>query len=207
MQINDKFSKPVGHFKIETFKKNKLIDSFEEHNLIMNKAREHFMKVLSGMYAENKAINCLKLGTRGVQEVENDGKIEQFDAIPKDADSGFNDSRTDLFCGTPVSTQGIEWAGISFTPSGDVDTSRASNTTDGGNNDSTVDIYIVTTGESPTLTYVFNISADAFNGATGYAKYNEAGLYADDVLIAMRTFRSKSKDSETSMRITWSISF
>lgn len=207
MQLISKLQKPVGHFKIETFKKNKLIDSFEEHNLIMNAARAHFMKVLSGMYAENKAINCIKLGTRGVQEAVTDGKVEQFDGIPKDADSGFNDSLTDLFCKTTPQTQGINWAGITFTPSGDVDTPRASNIADGGNNDSTVDIYIVTSGDAPSLTYVFNISADAFNGATGYTKYNEAGLYADDVLIAMRTFRSKSKDSETSMRITWTISF
>ena len=207
MQFNDRLQKPVGHFKVEVFKKSKLIDSFEEHNLIMNQAREHFMRVLSGMYAENKAINCIKLGTRGVQEVEKDGKIEQFDAIPKDADSGFNDSLTDLFCKTTPQTQGINWAGITFTPSGNVDVPRAQNIADGGNNDSTVDIYLVTDSDSPTLTYVFNISADAFNGATGYTKYNEAGLYADDVLIAMRTFRSKSKDSETSMRITWSISF
>ena len=206
MELKDKAKPMRGHFKIETFKNNKLIDSWEEHNLITEQSRLHFMKILSGMYYENKYINAFKLGTRGVYEETKDGVLTQYDNIPKDDASGFNDTRTDLFCNTKAETQNIDWAGITFTPSGDINTSAASNVTDGANNDSTVDIYITTDGD-PTLTYIFNISNSAFNGATEYTKYNEAGLYAEDTLIAMRTFKSKAKDSETSMRITWAISF
>lgn len=206
MKLSDNHKHPVGHFKVETFKHNKLIDTFEEHNLIMKQSREHFMKILSGMYAENKFINSLKLGTRGVYETTTDGKVTQIDSTPKDSEAGFNENLTDLFCKTTPETQGINWNGINFTPSGTTDQSKANGVTDGANNDSSVDIYIITDGD-PVLTYVFNIANDAFNGIAGYMKYSEAGLYADETLIAMRTFPAKAKDSETSMRITWSISF
>ena len=206
MTLIDKIQKPVGHFKVEAFKDGILIDLFEEHNLIMKQSREHFMRMLSGMYADNKYINCIKLGTRGVYEYTENGKVMQNDAVPKDSEAGFNENLTDLFCKTDPATQGVNWEAITFSPSGSIDQTRANNIMDGSNNDSTVDIYIATDTE-PTLTYVFNISSEAFNGPTGYIKFNEAGLYADDTLIAMRTFPSKGKDSETAFRITWTISF
>lgn len=206
MKLQDYHNKPKGYFKIETFDKNGVRKSFEQSNLIMKASREHFMKMLSGMFDTNKFINCIKLGTRGVYETEEDGKITQYDATPKDAESGFNEDLKDLFCGTSESTKGITWSGITFSPSGTTDQSLANNIQDGASNLSTVNIYIITDGE-PTLTYVFDIPGEAFNGPTGYIKYNEAGLFADDTLIAMRTFKSHAKDSETSMRITWSISF
>lgn len=232
MNLTEIISKPKGHFKIELFNGKKLIDSFEENNLVMRHSRAFFMRILSGMFEDRKFINNLRMGTRGLYEetiaiadpvtglpkrdsenniITETRPIEP--ATPRDDKDGFNDQRTDLFCGTwqfyadnvgDDPNQGITYNILRFTPSGDVNTSRAiTNKNDTG----TVDI-LVKEGENPTLTYIFNIPTDAFNKPGGLPiKYSEAGLFADDTLIAMRTFYPKAKDETTSMRITWTITF
>lgn len=197
--IKDKI--PVrGHFKIESFDKNgKLIDSHEEHNLIMNGARNHFMKLISGSYDTNKVINRFVLGTKGI--------VDDNDSLPKTAEDGFVATLTDLFCGTKSPQRKILFEELTFSPTGSAENQNANNVTDFSNNTSTVNIIVNEYADEPQITYIFNITNDAFNGANDYMKYNEAGLFADDTLIAMRTFKTKTKDSTISLRITWSLIF
>lgn len=197
--IKDKI--PVrGHFKIESFDKNgKLIDFHEDHNLIMNGARTHFMKLLSGSYDTNKVINRFVLGTKGI--------VGDNDSLPKTAEDGFVATLTDLFCGTKSPQRKILFEELTFNPTGSIENQNANNVTDFSNNTSTVNIIVNEYADEPQITYIFNITDDAFNGSNDYMKYNEAGLFADDTLIAMRTFKTKTKDSTISLRITWSLIF
>ncbi len=189
-----------GHFKIETLDKfGNILDIHEEHNLIMNGARNHFMKLISGSYDTNKVINRFVLGTKGI--------VGDNDSLPKTAEDGFVATRTDLFCGTQSPNRKILFEELTFNPTGSTENQNANNVTDFSNNTSTVNIVVNEYADEPQITYTFNITSDAFNGANDYMKYNEAGLFADDTLIAMRTFKTKTKDSTIVLRITWSLIF
>lgn len=200
-----------GYFKVEMFdKEGKCIEEFEQHNIVVNQARLHFMKLISGQYNTTKQINKLILGNEGIQNED--------DSLPKDETTGVSASLTDLFCGAQndISRGGTnhktKYDYITFTPavasiSGSVGSSNATNVKDNGSNRSTVTLTVNVSAAAPQVTYTFNIDTSAFNGKTDYMKYNEAGLFADDTLIALRTFKSKSKDSSTTMRITWTLTF
>lgn len=211
--IKDNFKDTIpakGYFKVETFDKTgKLVDKFEQHNIVVNAARVHFMNLISGQYSSAKKINRLFLGTEGIQN--ND------DSLPKDEKTGVDASLTDLFCGASAdlaagaTNHKIKYDYVEFTPTiitltGSTGNANATGVKDNTNNASTVNLAIDNSTTSPQVTYTFNIDAGAFNGP-GYIKYNEAGLFADDTLIAMRTFKSKSKDDTTTMRITWTLVF
>ena len=189
-----------GHFKLETFDKDgNLLDTVEQHNLVVLGARLHFMKLIAGAYDSNKIINRFVLGTDG---------IVGEDSIPKSEEDGLKATLTDLFCKTTDSSKrSITYEEINFTPSTNEDITDASNIQDGSNNTSTVKVIVDETSTEPSITYVFSIPTDAFNGKNDYMKFNEAGLFAGDTLIAIRTFKTKAKDSSVSMRVTWSLIF
>ena len=216
MTLNEKLRMPKGYFKIEMIKNGEVIDKFEEHNLVMRNARLQFMKILSGSFTSMKYINKFALGTQGVYEetqtlASGKTQILQHDELPKDKGDGFNDTRTDLFCGTTNSAnEGVTYGYLKFTPSGTTETSAVQSIDHhtGNGNDCAVNIYVNENVDEPTLTYVFDIGSSSLNGTgSNYIKYNEAGLFIDDELIAMRTFASKAKDAQTAMKITWSITF
>ena len=197
MKDNLKFR---GQFKLECFDKSgNLIDSFEDHNLVVLGARMHFMKLIGGAYDTNKIINRFVLGT--------DGVVGE-DSIPKSEEDGLKPTLEDLFCKTTDSkNRGITFEEINFTPSSNDSISQATNIQDGSNNNSTVSVIVDETSLEPSITYIFNINSDAFNGKNDYMKFNEAGLFAGDTLIAIRTFKTKAKDSSVSMKVTWSLIF
>lgn len=190
-----------GYFKIEVLDAfGNVLDTYEQHNLVMIGARLHFMKLISGGYDTNKVINRLVLGTKGT--------LNDDDVTPKTEDEGFTSSRTDMFCeATNSANKKNTWDEITFDPAGSATSGTAQDVQDGSNNSSSVKIVISEASEEPSITYIFNIATDAFNGNTNYMKYSEAGLWADDTLIAMRTFKSKAKDETETLRITWSLIF
>lgn len=189
-----------GHFKLETFDKNgDIIDTFEDHNLVVLGARMHFMKLIGGAYDSNKIINRFVMGTQGEVEL----------GVPKSEEDGLKPTLTDLFCGTTDSNnRGKTFEEITFNPSTDSSISSATNISDGSNDKSTVNVIIDETSTEPSITYVFNITSDAFNGSGNkHMMFNEAGMFAGDTLIAIRTFKSKAKDDSVSMKVTWSLVF
>lgn len=201
LALVDKTEKPLrGYFCIETINnKGEVIDKFEKHNLITNVARAEFAKLIAGINTAG-AINRFVMGTKG--------HVGSDVLTPKDQDTGFTASVTDIFAGQENSDLGTTWNQILFTPSGNMVNTEAQNVSDGANNNSTVDISI--TGieqDTPTVTYTINVAQDAFNSLNDGVIYTEAGLYVDTYLIAMRTFKGKIKESSVSFRITWSLLF
>lgn len=190
----------AGYFKIECFDKDgKLADTFEKHNLITNVARAEFAKLIAGV-STTQAINRFVMGTKG--------HVGDDVLTPKDQDTGFTPEVDNIFAGTDAADLNRTWNQITFQPSGNMVNTAALNINDGANNNSTVDI-VVTGIESnnPTVTYTINVAQDAFNGLTDGLIYTECGLYTDDNLMAMRTFKGKVKESSVSFRITWNIIF
>lgn len=190
----------AGYFKIEAFdSKGNLVDSYEKHNLITNTARAEFAKLIAGI-STTQAINRFTMGTKG--------HVDDDVLTPKDQDTGFTPAVTDLFSGTATENLNKTWNQITFKPSGNMVNTAALNVNDGGNNNSTVDIAVTgIESNNPTVTYTINIAQDAFNGPNDGLIYTECGLYTDDKLIAMRTFKGKVKESSVSLRITWNIIF
>ena len=189
-----------GHFKIEVLDKNgKVIDTTENHNIIMNKARCSFSQLLAGIAGQN-VINRFVLGTAG--------HVDDNVLIPKAEVHGLNANRVNLFCGTEASTKGNTWNELTFTPSASITNTKAVDVIDGASNSSTVDIIVsgCEQGE-PSVTYIFNISQDAFNGTKDGVVYTEAGLFIDSNIFAMKTFKGKIKEKSVSLRITWQIIF
>ncbi len=197
-KIHDNFLK--GYFCIECIDKNgKVTDKFEKHNLITNIARREFAKLVAGITSTG-SINRFVMGTQG--------HVGDDVLTPKDQDTGFNASLTNIFSGTNDDDLNKTWNQITFTPSGNLINTEAQNIVDGANNNSTVDIKVVglETNE-PMTTYTINIAQDAFNGISNGIIYTECGLYIDENLIAMRTFKGKVKDDSVALRITWNLIF
>lgn len=200
MDFNDKSQFLKGYFKIECLDKDgNVIDKEEKHNLITNLARIEFAKLLMGVNS-GMAINRFVMGTKG--------HVLEDVLTPKDVDTGFTAAVTNIFSGQESVDCGTTWNQIEFSPSGNLVNTEAHIITDGGNNNSTVDISLHGVEEnSPYIQYIFNIAQDAFNGVQNGMIYTECGLYINDKLIAMRTFKGKIKESSVSLRITWNLIF
>jgi len=184
----DKFKKTKGYFKIELMRNGVVLDSEEEHNLIMDDARKTFPKYLSGI-AGVKPIDKLVLGTQG--------NIAGDVLAPKQAIDGFTSDRTMLFS-EESGNIGIDYTVLSFTPNG---VNGSVITCDDGV--STVSANIVDTN----VTYEIDIHNTAMNGKSGSMVYTEAAFYTGDQIFSMRTFRGKIKDNSVSIKITWKIMF
>lgn len=197
--MKDKFN-VRGYIKIESLDKNgKVIDTYEHHNLIVNGARNTFAKLLAGITTQ-PTINCFRMGTKG--------HVDTDILTPKDSTTGFDVTRQDLFSGSDAGDKNVTFNELKFTPSGNLQQTAAINVTDGADNLSTVNIQV--TGlelNEPTVTYTFNVAMSAFNGLNNGMVYTECGLFADDLLMAMRCFPGRVKDSTVSLRITWNIIF
>lgn len=189
-----------GYFCIESIDKNgAVIDKFEKHNLITNLARVEFAKLIAGVNTAG-AINRFVMGTKG--------HVGDDVLTPKDAETGFTPDVMNIFAGQDINDKGTTWNEISFTPSGNLVDTACTDVQDGANNNSTVDISITGIEDNtPSVNYTINVAQDAFNGNNDGIIYTECGLYCNDKLIAMRTFKGKVKESTVSFRITWSIIF
>ena len=189
-----------GYFKIEVLdKEGNVISCDERHNLITTKARCSFSQLLAGIAGQN-VVNRFVMGT--------EGHVDDNVLIPKTEIHGFNANRVNLFCGTDASTKGNTWNEVTFIPSASLTNTKAVDVEDGASNNSTVDIIVsgCEQGE-PSVTYVFNIAQDAFNGTKDGVVYTEAALFIDSNIFAMKTFKGKIKEKSVSFRITWQIIF
>lgn len=198
MNFNENSHKLRGHFSIESLDKDgNVIDSWSSKNIITNTARIEFAKIIAGV-EQAGAINRFVMGTKG--------HVGDDVLTPKGEDEGFTASVTDIFSGQEAAELNKTWSQLSFTPSGSMTSTTALDVLDGANNNSTVDISILGVVENmPVVQYTFNIAQDAFNCENNGVIYTECGLYKDEKLIAMRTFKGKVKEDTVSFRIIWSI--
>lgn len=178
-----------GHFKIEMLDKNRnVIDTWEEHNLVMNGSRSILAQAIAR--GTSLPINKLMLGTAG--------HINGNLMLPKTSDQGFVPTLTSLFS----QTENKFTYTINFVPN-KTSNGLASVTETDLNAGSTAEIVL----GNNTITYQFELATNAGNGSTGTVGYTEAGLFVGNVLFAMRTFAVRSKDTSSIMRITWTLIF
>jgi len=203
--MTDNSMKPTeGFFKIEQFENGKLIDVFEDHNLIMRDSKRTVAYLTSGAYPDGISdmfINTFALGTGGTV----DGDL----LTPK----SFDYERPNMFSeaeGKP--TYPITWNPKTADSGGNVTvTSEGSAQIPSITNNSAVSINIE---NDSTIVYVINISNANANGAgDGAIAWTEASLYNAEAYgnygrnFAMRTFSAKIKENTTNFRITWKIVF
>jgi hypothetical protein len=186
--MNERFNKVNGYFKIECIDKNgNVVDTFEQKNLIMDKARETFANMLAGI-SGTPVIDRFVLGT--------EGHITGDLLSPKTEVNGFTSDRSMLFS-EATGSEGINFESLYFTVTG---TSTDEVVCD--DNLSTVKTSVAGTD----VIYEINVHNDSAN-ATGTAAFTECAFYCGSEIFSMRTFKGKIKDDSVSLRITWKILF
>lgn len=189
--MEDKYTNYVsGHIIVEALDaNNNILDRYEEHNLIMDKARTSISRLACGITGSlSKPINKFVLGTEGHKSGDY--------LTPKTSTEGFISSRTMLFSEDSVS---YEYP-IAFTNPGTATGSCVIvSEPDSG---STVSLL----HENNNVQYTIEIPATAANN-TGIAVYTEAALYAGYNIFSMKCFPAKIKDNTVALRIIWKILF
>lgn len=185
--MKDNYKKPLaGHLIVECLDKNgKIVDRFENHNLIMDTARVA-MSSLACALSTAEPINKFVLGT--------EGHIPGDFLTPKSEAEGFISSRTQLFS--------EESAGFTY---------PIDFTNPGTASGSCVVVSEPDSGTTISMSYVGNdveytiiIPELAANG-TGISVFTEAALYAGDNIFSMKCFPAKIKEDSVSLKVIWKI--
>jgi len=191
--MTEKFNGVHGYFKIEAIKDGKVIDTFEQKNLIMDEARKTFAKYLANINA-TPVIDRFVLGTEGHIGAED---ADGGDLLaPKTEANGFTADRDMLFSES-TGANGTNYEDIRFTVTG-----VSGDTVTADDEKSTVKTTVTGTD----VTYEIMIHNDACNG-TGTIIFTECAFYTGTEIFSMRTFKGKIKDDTVSLRITWRIMF
>ena len=189
--MEDKYTNYVsGHIIVECLDaQSNVLDRYEEHNLIMDKARTAISELACGLTGTaGKPINKFVLGTEGHKSGDY--------LTPKTSTEGFISSRTMLFSEDSAS---YEYP-IVFTNPG---TATGSCTiVSEPNSGSTIDLVHANNN----VEYTIEIPATAAN-STGIVVYTEAALYAGTNIFSMKCFPAKIKDNTVALRIIWKILF
>ena len=186
--MKEVFNTVKGYFKIEAIDRDgNVVDSFEQKNLIMDKARETFAKLLAGI-SGTPVIDRFVIGTQG--------NVSGDLLSPKTEINGFTSDREMIFA-EATGQEGTEFSSLYFSASG---TNADTVICDDGL--STVKITVAGTD----VVYEINVYNDSCNG-TGTAVYTECAFYCGSEIFSMRTFKGKIKDDTVSLRITWKIMF
>lgn len=195
-----------GEFYIDVVKDDEIIDSFEDKNLVVDGSRAVIASLLSGI---NKPvpINKISLGDMG--------HIEAFDkftpkVVGQEYQVGatnvtFDETRQKLFC----QDYEIPTLDCTFNTVGNEDIQQivplniAYGASDYETNTSKVDV----TCTCNSVVYQFEIEQGVGHGAgeSSVKAYTEAGLFADNIMFATKTFPAKVKDNATKFIITWKI--
>jgi len=177
-----------GHIIVECLDANQsIIDRYEEHNLIMDKARTA-MSALACYTSTKAPINKFVLGTKG--------HVNTDYLTPKTSVEGFISSRTQLF-----SEELSEYTyPVVFTNPGT--TSGSCTIVSEPNSGTTINMSYV----GNNVEYTIQIPEIAANN-TGVAIFTEAALYAGSNIFSMKCFPAKIKDNTVSLRIIWKILF
>jgi len=194
--MTDTFKGVRGYFKIESIKDGKVIDSFEQHNLIMDEARKIFAKLLANINGQ-PVVDKFVMGNCGhVGADANDPSAGDI-LVPKSEIDGFTSDRTMLFA-EESGTNGTNYNSIEFTVdgvSGDTVTANDGITT------------VKTTVNENEVEYIIDIDNKALNVSRGSIIYTECAFYAGSEIFSMRTFKGKIKDNTVGLRVTWKIIF
>jgi hypothetical protein len=258
------FTSPVieGHFVVESLDADdKVVDRFEDHNMIMINARKSMAEIFAGL-SDSVGAHRLVLGTHGCKD--------KSVYLAKDSEDGFVKERTRIFSETSdlvysegqifeslmkgdivkVSLDGknisyfrynldsedvvlnfeqmendhTSWTllttapytyTIDFNLPGKNSTSKDNcNAEKDKTSPKAVDIVRV---QQQDTSVIFTFYVDQTNGNKQYEKgeqfdtattlFNEAGLYVNGRLFAMKTFSSRPKNASLKLKIVWTITF
>lgn len=200
----DKFNKIHGYFKLEVIDNNgNVTDVVEDNNLIMDWASGTMADLASGKSTSNP-IDKFVIGTNGHigTDVTN---LRTF---------GIDESNRELLFSEDASTINLPTYpdGVRYFYEVPFDLSvMPGNIADGGAKIDGVEAYVdpINTQNEGFITYTITLPVLAANGGDGllYAPYTEAALYAGTNIFSMKVFNGKIKDSTTSLKITWKITF
>jgi hypothetical protein len=204
--MNDNYTHSIkGVFSIDTYKGEKLLESFSDNNLVVIGSRSAVASLVSGIKSP-QPINRFSLGFKGHQqniniftpkevggEYTEDGKLLKF-----------NEERTELFCEElNESTFDIKFYPISSSD----ESQKLSCLTFFDNTEiETQNTFVEIFTDCNSVTYKFTIE-DGIGHGEDFKVYTEAGLYAGSVLFSLKTFTAKVKDESTKFVITWKIYF
>lgn len=187
MNTTETINPPKGYFKCELIKDDKVIDTIEDYNLIMDRARYNIATGISG-FSGGTPITKIVFGTSG-NEV---GNL----TVPKTAADGFVSSRTSLFS----EANGSYTYTINFVPT--TSGSYATVTETDINSGSLVTVTYTNTS----ITYVVEMSQTAGNNGSS-VNYTEAAFYCGTNIFSMKCFPVRVKDNSVKIKITWSFTF
>jgi hypothetical protein len=207
--LEDKLNiKLKGEFTLEAIKDGEVVDSFNDNNLVVDGSRAVLASLISGIN-NPVPLNKLSLGFQG-----HDDNFDQF--TPKvvgqaygtnlsDNNGVFDESRTQLFShDIDEDTLDLTWM---LNEDSSVQQVAALNinygTSEYETNSSTADVTVTCNS----VIYKFEIEQGVGHGSgdNSIKSYTEAGLFADNILFAIKTFPAKVKDNATKFIITWKI--
>lgn len=185
-----------GKFSLKTYKNKKLIDVYQDDNLIMDTGRITVANLLGGNTSVN-SINKIKIGNKGYDEEQ--GK--NIPLIP--GENGFTRDRTNLFS----EEQNCITYEVSFDPYNALNTKNIIATGKIVGADLTEEVNVTREITNNQLKYTLIIDESKANPVEGdYIAFTEAGLYSDQ-LFAMKTFPARIKESTVSFLLEWVIYF
>jgi len=196
-----------GHFKVQIFKNDGSIETYEDKNLIMDTARSNMAELVGG-YSEGHHIDKFVLGNKG----HNGTDILDYKKVG--ANNEFVSNRTKLFAQDPLYDDANNKDSfvyeISFNTASDAATAVDSNAVgkiEGNTETHTCEVQRVVVDRSCTYTITIPDYAGNKIGEGEVVAYTEAALYADEAIFSMKTFPARVKEDTVKFVITWSIIF
>jgi len=220
----DNTKKPIeGHFILETYENGKLVDIFEDKNMIMKNSKLSVRNAMAGdstgTISPTEYEGNIKIATFVMGDM---GHVTDNLLIPK----SFTYDRNDLFSFEdalgktyPISFRD-DGTGVIITDEGYDKRNWNPN-----NTPSTVQINKLTGTETEEIQYIFEIPETTAVPSTEVSVFTEAALYTNfdmnvidigganptinsyGTIFAMRTFPAKVKTPQTAFRIIWKIIF
>lgn len=207
MKLEDKVNNIQGYFSVKSYKKDGSVETYEDKNLIMDKARSNMAELIGG-YNAGQPINKFVLGNKG----HNGEDILDYKKVGENGE--FISSNTKLFAelgeGTDRNNKEDFVYEITFDPIGS-ELSKTDTTAVGKIKDSTIteacEVSRLINGR--TCTYTITIPDYAGNpvGEGSVVAYTEAALYAGDDIFSMKSFPARVKEDSVKLIVLWSLTF
>ena len=217
MNMIENVSKARGEFTLICYKDGKVVDKFEDKNLVVNDARVSMSTLLSG---KNGAlgITSFVIGTKGHNETS--GDILTPKAVGQD---GYDETRTQLFSeeqGSPFYYT-VKWEQgrllnaqdqpVNFTSDVVEFIAKGQKKNQSGSESQAENarIPVKITLQNNAVQYEFEIPESAANGMDGQSvvAYTEAGLKCGNKLFSLKCFASKVITIYTLFNIIFKIIF
>lgn len=195
-----------GEFNIDVIKDDEVIDNYHDNNLVVDGARAVLASLISGINSPI-GINKLCLGEYG-----HDEDFDKFS--PKKVGGTYSIGATSVTFDEQMASlfaqhYDLETLDCQFSTIANTDVQQvvplniAYGTVDEETNTSNATV----TCTCNSIVYQFEIEQGVGHGGgdSSILAYTEAGLYAGNVLFALKTFPAKVKDNATKFVITWKI--